>query len=283
MAVEETCKGLGDPDEGGSSGGVASSKARDGRAERFAEQLRLTEEVLRREIGPDWRAKIDGMDRHEKLYLAMRLFECGVRNATAIAKLLRLSGRDLEKIKICYADDLSRTSPADSGDTEPPKHAGDRAKAVAMAADRELALKLRVTPIQPSKPILAKEVEDAAWFHNLCHDLGNFVYHKLAKYVEWEPEDLKDPEKAFKKLADIFNGMLELRENAKLLEDLRAERDMFEACFYAAMDTVNRLTSSLKSCEGVLELYQQTIPRLCSSCQQKLLKQLILYSLGGIS
>lgn len=82
-------------------------------------------------------------------------------------------------------------------------------------SDEEYELELREKPKEPRKPIIEKEIEDAAWFHNLLHDLGNAVYHDIVRYVHLDGDDLKDPELATEKLIEYNRGLLDMREKAE--------------------------------------------------------------------
>ena len=121
-------------------------------------------------------------------------------------------------------------------------------------------LKLRETVKRSEKPIIAKEIEDSAWFHNLLHDLGKYAYHRLVRYVDWTPEDVKDYKKAFDKLSDMLDNLMMLIEDAKKLERLVDERDALKFALSMALDQANELLALVRSYQQYVNLLLQYIP-----------------------
>ena len=55
---------------------------------------------------------------------------------------------------------------------------------LADASDYVLEGSLREIPKDERKPIIKKEIEDAAWTHNLYHDLGKYAFTQLVKFID---------------------------------------------------------------------------------------------------
>ena len=96
------------------------------------------------------------------------------------------------------------------------------------AEDVELAKQTFTERKDSRKPIRQKEIEDAAWFHNLFHDLGKHVYHKMVKFVDWSEEDMNDYEKARKKVCAFFDGLLQFIEDSGKVQRLEDEKTLLE-------------------------------------------------------
>ena len=97
-----------------------------------------------------------------------------------------------------------------------------------MDEDEKLAKKTMTEQRDGKKPIRAKEIEDAAWFHNLLHDVGKYVYHKMVQYVDWTDEDMVDYEKARKKLTGFINSIHALIEDSGKIQRLEDEKTLLE-------------------------------------------------------
>jgi len=97
-----------------------------------------------------------------------------------------------------------------------------------MVEDAKLAEKTLREQKDSKKPIRAKEIEDAAWFHNLLHDLGKYVYHKMVKFVDWTDEDMNDYEHAHKKLAGFIDSIHALIEDSGKVQRLEDEKTLLE-------------------------------------------------------
>jgi len=134
-------------------------------------------------------------------------------------------------------------------------------------------LRLREVTKRPGRPILAKEIEDATWFHNLLHDLGKYAYHRLVKYVDWTPEDVKDYRKAFDKLAGMLNNLMLLIEDAEKLEKVVEERDALKFALSMAVDKSYELLALVESYQRYVNLLLQYIP---DEYKTKLLNSLIV-------
>jgi hypothetical protein len=131
----------------------------DGRATRFTKEVRMAEELLARELGPDWRSKINELSREERLQLAKKLHAMGISNAPAITRTLRLSGRELRVLCPAIHD-----KPASSS-------TGQKDVGVSSITNED---NIKTLDIQQSKPIMDK---DSTWPHNLHYD--QHVYNEL--------------------------------------------------------------------------------------------------------
>jgi len=131
----------------------------DGRATRFTKEVRMAEELLARELGPDWRSKINELSREERLQLAKKLHAMGISNASAITRTLRLSGRELRALCPAIHD-----KPANSS-------TGQKDVGVSSTTNED---NIKILDIQQSKPIMDK---DSTWPHNLHYD--QHVYNEL--------------------------------------------------------------------------------------------------------
>lgn len=121
-------------------------------------------------------------------------------------------------------------------------------------------MRLREVSKQTSKPILAKEIEDATWFHNLLHDLGKYAYHRLVKYVEWTPDDVSDYKKAFDKLADKLNVLMAYIDDAGKLEKVMDERDALELMLTMSMDMIDKLVNTVNSYKWHVDQLLSMVP-----------------------
>ncbi len=105
---------------------------------------------------------------------------------------------------------------------------GRQLAAKKMVEDTKLAKKTFTERQDSKKPIREKEIKDAAWFHNLLHDVGKYVYHKMVKYVDWTEEDMNDYEKARGKLTGFIDTIHALIEDSGKVQRLEDEKAMLE-------------------------------------------------------
>jgi hypothetical protein len=224
----------------------------------YRAQLKLAESVLAKRLGDGWRRKLREMGREEREGLALELMDRGVRNAFALVKALGISSQTLRRL-------LEGRKGAEGGG--------------AGGADSKEAARLREARADVARPILAKEIEDAAWFHNLLHDVGKYVFHRLVKYVDWTEECVKDEEKAFEAVAKFFNSLVEAGvEKAKVLEELKVENMALDAYLTFSVDLLQRAKERLMEYMRFTELAARTI---CPRCRMKLMAQLIVARAAG--
>jgi hypothetical protein len=214
-------------------------------------QLDLAEKILSEELGREWFLKVRDMPMDEKVKLADMLRDKGIRNPVVISKVLRISGRLLSKT-------------------------------VRSTVDENYVMRLRETSIQSSKPILAKEIQDYAWSHNLYHDVGKYVCLELAKYVQFDDEDLNDSQRAFMKITGVFRDLLRFAEDVKQVEKLRAEKEAMDVLLTVATDYLEKAVKKLNEYYCINKMYQEMFSKsLCSSCRSKVLKWIIMCSITG--
>jgi hypothetical protein len=146
---------------------------------------------------------------------------------------------------------------------------------LADASDYVLEGKIREIPKEERKPIMKKEIEDAAWTHNLYHDLGKYAYHQLVKYVEWSPNDTKDSEQAFNKLRNYFDTLLKYRDQAKIVQGLQEQilrYDMFTTYLESQIKEVVEYVNELKA---TIEKQQLFIQLLLNSLDPNTAKRML--------
>jgi len=125
------------------------------------------------------------------------------------------------------------------------------------------------------KPIRLKEIEDAAWFHNLLHDLGKFTYHRLVQKVEWGEEEIADCEAAFKRLSARVDALLAMEQDPELLERLELENMRLEAIAFTFKDLWERASESLRVYKWYTDLL---IASMDLNSRQRALNQIVASS-----
>jgi hypothetical protein len=133
---------------------------------------------------------------------------------------------------------------------------------------------LRQKAVDPRKPILTKEIQDTAWFHNLIHDVGKHVVSVLWGSIPWTSEMLKDHTKAYDAFVKRFNTLLESVEKADLVEELRKENKAYEAILLTVLDGVEAMKKIIDNYERYSNIVCET---LCPSCRTKVMSKLIAY------
>jgi hypothetical protein len=226
----------------------------------YRAQLKLAESFLAERLGGDWRKKLKEMSREEKEKLALELMDRGVRNAFALVKALGISSQTLRRLL------EGRREAQGAGPLEE-------------EADRRAAEALRAAKEDARRPILTKEIEDAAWFHNLLHDLGKYVFHRVVRHVEWTAECMRDPERAFETIAKFLDNLFEVGvEKAKALEELKVENKALDAYLTFATDLLEKAKERLVEYSRFTELAARIV---CPRCRLKLMAQLIADQAAG--
>jgi hypothetical protein len=108
------------------------------------------------------------------------------------------------------------------------KMSGQQLSRTKVEEDAKLADKTITEQKDNRKPIREKEIEDAAWFHNLLHDLGKHTYHKLVQYVKWTEADMTNPEHARKTLTSYIDTLQALIEDSGKVATLEDEKTFLE-------------------------------------------------------
>jgi len=144
-----------------------------------------------------------------------------------------------------------------------------------MVEDAKLAEKTFKEQKDSKKPIRAKEIEDAAWFHNLLHDVGKYVFHRMVQFVDWTDEDMNDYEKARDKLTSFIDTIHSLIEDSGKIQRLEDENE-FLGINLQKFQHVLGLT--VKRVE-LLKWYNSMLIRtMCPSCRLESLNQMIAAS-----
>ena len=143
-------------------------------------------------------------------------------------------------------------------------------------ADAEHELELRTTPLQKGKPLIAKEIESAAWFQNLIYDLGLQTYHALVNGIDWDEEDAKDHEKAVEKLTRRLNALLELEADADKLEKVELELERKNILFFGLSEGADKLMEKYK------DLREQNLMLIAAMDEQSRMNALKLLFLNSV-
>jgi hypothetical protein len=133
--------------------------------------------------------------------------------------------------------------------------------------DEAAGIAIREARKLESKPIIAKEIEDSAWFHNLLHDLGKYVYHRLVKYVDWGAAEIESEKQAFAKLSAAVDDLMRFKDKLAAYEKVKLERDIHEMYLITSMDPLERLTYYLKAYKWYSDLMVKV---MCPRCKQQL-------------
>ena len=105
---------------------------------------------------------------------------------------------------------------------------GKRITRKVKAEDVKLAKQTFAEREDSRKPVREKEIEDAAWFHNLLHDVGKYVYHKMVRFVDWTDQDMNDYKKARDKLTGFIDSIHALIEDSGKVQRLEDEKTLLE-------------------------------------------------------
>jgi len=139
---------------------------------------------------------------------------------TAISKVMHVSGRDLQKLR-------------GRGDT------GFVSMIESIRRD-------------PKVPIIAREIDDYAWWRRVCYNLGIQSFYRLSPLAGLTVEDQKNPELALTKLTKVQTDMFDLGEKAVEInrenERLRRELEEWRVFAKAILPRLDRLK---EVCESV--------------------------------
>jgi hypothetical protein len=172
-----------------------------------------------------------------------------------------------------YAHIVERIKELDEEIARAKQHTAARAEVV--KADVEAQTSIREARRDARQPIVEKEIEDSAWFHNLLHDLGKFTYHRLVKGVEWGGDEISDYEKAYEKLSGRLNNLLAMEQDPELLERLTVENMKLEAIAFTYKDLHEQVSQSLRVYKWFTDLLIESMDQ---NNRQRALNQLIASS-----
>lgn len=216
------------------------------------EHQEKAEKFITEKFGEGWKDQVANMDLASKDKLMLELMEQGVTDPCALSKVLRVSGKHIKSV-------MERLK-------------GEGKVVFPSSADRKTAMAIREARKDASKPILAKEIEDAAWFHNLLHDLGNYTYHKLVKCVDWGPEEIADPKQAFNRLSAFLDDLMELKEDAARLQKVEMDRDVLDIYLNFALDLIDELSYWLSAYKWFADLMVRV---MCPRCSQSVINHMV--------
>jgi hypothetical protein len=276
-------------------------------AKRLARQLKLAQKLLSKELGNGWRERLSKLDRQDRLRLARKLLEAGI-SAVAISSVLRLRGSDLRLVRLGLVGvNGDRSEEAVDEGVEPKKVGGDEERKLtkeevieqvlaeadmrgaerATQVDRDYEMKLRMKAMQSTKPVEAREIMDMAFHHNLEQALGRYAAHLLSSHglVKLDERTVLDSDwrRAFMAYSEVLDRLIQLHEDAKLLERIKRERDLYEAYLSYIVDVFEK-----KAGPAILQYYNAYIlltdklPQiLCNSCKNRLMDMLIAEAINS--
>ena len=123
------------------------------------------------------------------------------------------------------------------------------------AEDLGLAEKTFAEREDSRKPVRQKEIEDAAWYHNLIHDVGKYVFARLVKFVQWSDEDMNDYESARDKLTgfiDSIHGIIEDSGKVQRLDDEKTYLEMMSLGYKHVLEVAVKRVQMLSWYNDVL-------------------------------
>jgi len=270
-------------------------------AKRLARQLKLAQELLSKELGDGWRERLSKLDRQDRLRLARKLLEAGI-SAVAISSILRLRGSDLRLVRLGLVGvDGDRFEEAVKEGVEPRKMGGGddrrllkeqiveqvlaeadmRGAEKAAQVDRDYEARLRSKAMQSTKPVETREIMDMAFHHNLEQALGRYAAHLLNSHglVKLDKQMVLDSDwrKAFMAYSEVLDRLVQLHEDAKLLERIKRERDLYEAYLsYIVKVFEEKAGPAILQYYNAYTLLTDKLPQiLCNNCKSRLMDMLI--------
>jgi hypothetical protein len=278
------------------------------KAKHLVRQLEIAQGLLSKELGEGWREKLSKLAKHDKLQLAKKLSEAGV-SASIISNVLRLRGSDLRLIRLeLVGDDEKRSGKvADEGAKHGEVKEGGQAPLTkeevieqvlaeadmrgaekATQTDRDYEMKLRMKAMQSTKPVEAREIMDMAFHHNVEQALGRYAAHLLSSHglVKLDKQMVLDNDwrKAFMAYSQVLDNLIQLHEDAKLLDRIKRERDLYEAYLSYIVDVFEKQAgpSLMRYYQAYVDLTERLPQVLCSSCKKKLTDMLVAESIVGV-
>jgi len=158
----------------------------------------------------------------------------------------------------------------------------------AAQVDRDYQMKLRAKAMQSTKPVEAREILDMTFHHNLEQALGRYVAHLLSSHglVKLDKQMVLDNDwrKAFITYAEVMDRLIQLHEDAKLLDRIKRERDLYEAYLSYIIEVFEKKTGpTLMRYYQAYTMLTERLPQvLCSSCKRKLTDMLVAESIVGV-
>jgi hypothetical protein len=116
----------------------------------------------------------------------------------------------------------------------------------------------------PKIPIIAREIDDYAWWRRVCYNLGIEAFYRLSPLAGLTYEDQKDAERALQKLTRVQTDLFQAREEADLvkreneqlrleLEEAKRELEAYREFAKGYMERLKKLQEIAKQFERVAE------------------------------
>jgi hypothetical protein len=131
---------------------------------------------------------------------------------------------------------------------------------VKLEEDEKLAAATIEEKKTAQKPIREKEIEDATWFHNLLHDLGKYVYHKMVQYVQWTEEDMVNYEHARKTVTNYIDTIQALIEDAGKIEQLQDDKELMEINLLRCQQFLDMAVARVKTLKWYNDILIEVMP-----------------------
>lgn len=159
---------------------------------------------------------------------------------TAVAKALRISGK---KIAAMLKPLTEAAPPPPPGELAP----------VAKAQDEEYHEELREMVRDARRPIIEREIEDSAWFHNLCQIVGKNVTLRLWGHAGLDQMKAENWTESAAAILARFDGLITYAQDAGQMQTLKAHLLSYQLAY----DT---LKGRLQKLEGLYELACALMP-----------------------
>jgi len=112
-------------------------------------------------------------------------------------------------------------------------------------------------------PVLAKEIDDYAWWRAVCYDLGILSFYRISPLAGLDVGDQRDVKAASKKLSLLLQDMLEKGEKATVIqgevEALRGENVTLKSEYATLKSTVDRWNAKAKELLPQLNMLKEKI------------------------
>jgi hypothetical protein len=144
-----------------------------------------------------------------------------------------------------------------------------------IAEDAKLADKTFTEQKDSKRPVREKEIEDAAWFHNLLHDVGKHTFTKMVQFVEWSNEDMNDYEKARTKLCKFIDSVESLIADSGKIQRLEDEKTLLGINMERIQYVFRMATKRVE----IMKWYNSMLIRtMCPTCRLQAMNQMMAAS-----
>lgn len=147
----------------------------------------------------------------------LELLERGYYGA-AISKVLRISGTTIAQIRKSQAVEPPAVAPQ-----LPPKGDEDR-----QLGDKAYEARLRQARLDAKKPVVTREIEDSAWFHNLCTYIGKNLTLRAWGSCALDERAGEDWMKAGAEIMAYYDGLRGFEDDAGILVDVKRHLSLYE-------------------------------------------------------